>query len=265
MNIIFDREKLKASRNKNVHTIKQCSYFQQAAEDIIARLNYIDQDFSNILDLGCRTGQLTTLLAQHYKNAIITATDSSPNMLEAMTHDNKLLVDEENLSFTPASFDLITFSLGLHWINDVQKFLLQIRWLLKDNGIFIGNFIGGNSLKMLKRKFVDAEIAAKSPSYSHISPFIHFDHVTPLLSYAGFQEIIVDYENIPLEYSSPLEFIRELKDIGESAAFNNKMPYTISKRIFAILQDDTCPFYEQINIINFIAAPNKNTIQLTHK
>lgn len=262
MKIIFDREKLKANRNNGINTIKKCLYFQQSAEDIITRLNCIDQDFANILDLGCRTGQLTNLLAQNYNNASIIAADSSYILLETVGHNRKLLVDEENLPFPAASFDLITFSLGLHWINDVQKFLLQIRFLLKDNGIFIGNFVGGNSLKMLKKKFVEAEIAAKLPSRSHVSPFIHFDHVTPLLSCAGFQELIVDYENVPLTYSSPLEFIKELKNIGESASFSNKVHYAIPKQIFAILQDESLPFDEQINIINFIAAPNKNTIKL---
>ncbi len=265
MNIIFNREKLTANRNKSVDSIKKCPYFQQAAEDIMMRLNYIDKDFVNVLDLGCRSGCLTKLLAQRYKHAIIIVADSSNKLLQSFGHAQKLLVDEENLKIASGSFDLITFSLGLQWINDVQKFLLQIRFLLKENGIFIGNFVGGNSLSRLKKIFIDAEIALMRPTSPHISPFIHFDHVTPLLSSAGFAEIIVDYENIELKYRSPLEFIRELKNIGESGALNNKNHYAISKQMLAMLRKGNIPFVEQINVISFIASPNKNSIKLTYK
>lgn len=263
MKTIFDLKKLTTNREKNLDSIKECVYFQQAAEDIIARLNYIDKDFTNILDLGARTGQLTKLLVQRYKYAIIIAADSSNKLLQSFTHDNKLLANEENLNLAPSHFDLITHSLGLQWINDVQKFLLQIRYLLKDNGIFIGNFVGGNSLKMLKKFFIDAEIAANRPACPHISPFIHFDHVTPLLSQAGFNEIIVDYETIELKYPRPLDFIRMLKNIGESGALMNQNHYAISKKMLSKLGSDTIPFYEQINIISFIASPTKNSIKLT--
>lgn len=263
MNIIFDREKLKSNRDKSVDSINKCSYFQQAAEDIIARLNYIDKDFGDILDLGCRSGKLTKLLVQRYKHAIIIAADSSPNLLQSFTHDHKLLIDEEELNLNPGSFDLITYSLGLQWINDVQQFLLKIRFLLKDNGIFIGNFIGGNSLTALKKFFIDIEIAEMRPICSHITPFIQFDHVTPLLSGAGFQEIIVDYENIQLQYPNPLNLIRELKNIGESGALKNTQKhYSISKQMFSALRSSATPFYEQMTIISFIASPNKKSIKL---
>ncbi|GFY55689.1 dihydrolipoyl dehydrogenase, mitochondrial [Trichonephila inaurata madagascariensis] len=76
----------------------------------------------------------------------------------------------------------------LHWINDVQSFLTNIRAFLKPDGIFIGNFVGGNSLKNLRKSLIDAETASGFKHSSHISPFIHFDHVPMLLSQAGFAE-----------------------------------------------------------------------------
>lgn len=246
-----------------VDNIAECSFFKYAAFDIIERLNIIDKEFPDILDLECRTGILTKLLVQNYNYAIIVAASASNVMLQSFDHTPKLLVDEENLPFKSASFDLITFSLGLHWINDVQNFLLQIKRILKPNGLFIGNFIGGNSLKELRMKFIEAEIALSRPHFQHVSPFIHFDHVTPLLGQAGFTEIIVDYENIQLSYKSPLDFIRELKNIGESGALLKNSHNIISKQMLSILSNDTNTFTEQINIISFIASPSKNSIKIT--
>lgn len=259
---IFDRDRLKYNGDKMINNIAGSLLFQRSAEDIIERLSLIDGKFSQILDLGCRTGQLTNLLAQTYNDATITATNSSATMLQFFKHDKKLLIDEEEILFESNAFDLITFSLGLHWINDVQNFLSRVRHILKPTAIFIGNFIGGNSLRALSKKFIEAEIMTNHPHYQRISPFINFDHLTPLLSQAGFMEIIVDHQLIQLDYNSPLEFIKELKNIGQSGALIKNHPYAISKQIFAILSDNTNIFTEQINIISFIAAPSKNNIKL---
>ncbi len=244
-----------------IHNIAKCWFFQHAAEDIIERLSIIDKKFPNILDLGGRTGQLTKLLVQNYNYAIIVVTNASNTMLQSFEHNPKLLLDEEILPLKTASFDLVTFSLGLHWINDVQNFLSQIKRILKPDGLFIANFIGGNSLKELRMKFIEAEIATNRPHFQHVSPFIHFDHVTPLLQQAGFTEIIVDYENIQLNYKSPLDFIRELKNIGESGALLQNPHNLISKQMLSILSNTTSTFTEQINIISFIASPTKNSIK----
>ncbi|XVN43619.1 MAG: methyltransferase domain-containing protein [Candidatus Rickettsia vulgarisii] len=222
----------------------------------------IDRNFVNILDIGCRTGQLTKLLAKKYKSAVVTAVNPLQSMLKSFEHEQKLSIDEEDLSFNEMQYDLISFSLGLHWINDIQKFLRQIKSMLKPDGVFIGNFVGGNSLKELRRKFIEAEISENYPHSSHIILMINFDHVTPLLSGAGFKEIIVDYDNIHLTYKSPFNFIKELKNIGESSILSRKSHYTISKRILSALKDDTSNFTEQISVISFVASPNKNSIKL---
>ena len=111
-------------------------------------------------------------------------------------------------------------------------------------------------------KFIEAEIAANKPHFQHIMPFIHFDHVTPLFQHAGFVEVIIDYENIELSYDSPIEFIRLLKNIGESGASASSLFYSLSKDVYNILQSESSGFNEQINIISFIASPNKNSIKL---
>ncbi|MCC8467636.1 MAG: palindromic element RPE1 domain-containing protein [Rickettsia endosymbiont of Eriopis connexa] len=174
----------------------------------------------------------------------------------------KMSIDDEDLEFLPNSFDLIIYSLGLHWINDVQSFLSNIRKFLKSDGIFIGNFVGGNSLKNLRKSLIDAEIASGFKHSPHISPFIHFDHVPMLLSQAGFSEVIVDYENIELKFDNPLDLMKEIKNIGESNSLNASHNYAISKKMFSLLQNYTNGFEDNITLISFIASPNKNSIRL---
>jgi len=183
-------------------------------------------------------------------------------LLDSFKHNNKLLIDDEDLEFPLSSFDLIIYSLGLHWINDVQRFLLNIRKYLKPDGIFIGNFVGGDSLKNLRKVLIELEITSNFKHSPHISPFIHFDHVPILFSQAGFSEVIVDYENISLKFDNPLALMREIKNIGESNSLNASHNYAISKKMFSLLQNYTNTFEDNINLISFIASPNKNSIRL---
>lgn len=222
----------------------------------------VDKDFSAILEISAKCGYLTKLLKTTYGNAEITATDMSPLLLDSFNHDCKLLIYDEDLEFPPSSFDLIAYSLGLHRINDVQRFLSNIRTFLKPDGIFIGNFVGGDSLRNLRKSLIDAEIASDFKHSPHISPFIHFDHVPMLLSQAGFAEVIVDYENISLKFDNPLALMREIKNIGESNSLNAGHNYAISKKMFSLLQNYTNGFEDNINLISFIASPNKNSIRL---
>ncbi|WP_269208633.1 MULTISPECIES: methyltransferase domain-containing protein [spotted fever group] len=235
---------------------------KHAANDIISRLGMIDKDFSDILEISAKCGYLTSLLKNAYRSADITVTDMSPLLLDSFEHNHKLLIDDEDLALPKDSFDLIIYSLGLHWINDVQRFLSNIRIFLKSDGIFIGNFVGGNSLKNLRKSLIDAEIASDFKHSPHIAPFIHFAHVPILFSQARFAEVIVDYENIELKFDNPLALMREIKNIGEANSLNASHNYAISKKMFSLLQNYKNGFEDNIHLISFIASPNKNSIRL---
>lgn len=266
--MIFDRKKLGAHRDRAAENLKYHDVLiKYAADDIVDRLNHLDKEFHDILDLGCRHGYLTKLLQKQHSSSKVIATDLSTKMLESFEHDGKFHLDEENISSNLefiglAKFDLITFSLGLNWINDIQFFFKMIYGILKPDGLFIGNFVGGNSLKNLRLKLIEAELNSEHPHSAHISPFIHFDHITPLLQQAGFLEIIVDYENIELDYESPIALMKQLRNMGESNALNKSANYSISKKMLQFLSTDTELFTDQINLISFISSPLKNTIKI---
>ena len=275
-------------RDKATTTVNNCSFLKYVSEDLIHRLSYLEQSFDTILDIGCRTGYLTSLLKQQYNQAQIVATDLSLTMLEYFDHPYKLQIDEENIDLLydlipkyndspqkPASdesnqniarfeqgFDLIIFSFGMHWINDVPNFLIKIKDLLKPEGIFIANLAGGNSLKNLRSQIVEVEAKLNQIHSPHISPFIHFDHITPLFQQAGFKEIIVDYENIDLEYQNPYALMKMIKNIGESNSMAKSANYSISQKMLASLKNAPSPFYDKISLISFLASKNKKSIKL---
>lgn len=270
--MIFDRTQVLINRDRAAACMIGLEFYTNACDDLLERLSLIDKNYAKVLDLGCRSGILTTQLKKLYVDTEIIATDISQLMLDCFEHNKKFAIDEENIAssllklaphFTSKYFNLISYSLGLHKINDVQNFLMSVNFLLKDDGIFIGNFIGGESLKNLRFTIFDAESSLRLPHHPHIPPFIHFDQVAMLLQNAGFAEIIVDYQNIDLEFASPLSLMHALKNVGESNTLFNRANYSLPKSVYSILQaDNSSKFTDRLQLISFVASKKKNTIKL---
>jgi ubiquinone/menaquinone biosynthesis C-methylase UbiE len=120
---------------------------------------------STILDVGCGTGSLSTLLAEAGHS--VTGTDFSPAMIEVATSktaangaDVKFLVqDATSPQFPPASLDAIVSRQVLWALPDRSAALLNWATLLKPGGRLIlveGRFASGNGMS-------GEEIAAALP------------------------------------------------------------------------------------------------------
>lgn len=137
MNNILIHNKLNFSGATNTYdrwafhqkvTVERLSFFLPNAQKIL-----------NILDVGCGTGLLTSALRNKYRDAHILDMDSSPYMIEYCK--NKFIRDDK-VSFVVAdlensykfqkygSFDLITSSFVMHWIDRIdyvfEQFIMQL-------------------------------------------------------------------------------------------------------------------------------------------
>ncbi|MGI4776414.1 MAG: methyltransferase domain-containing protein [Janthinobacterium lividum] len=271
MTLIFDRKKILQHRNQASSNYKHSKFFGNLAEGVMDRLEPLNKDYSAVLDINCRNGNFTQLFRDKHTNAKIIATDISSKMLDSFKHQYKWQIDEElitsrlieyNPDIGENYFDLINFSLGLHWINNVEEFLEQIYSLLKSDGIFIANFIGGDSLKKLRTELINIESILEVSHHSRISPFIYFQHVPALLQRAGFKDIIVDQDEIAFTYPSSYELMKEIKELGESSGLVRSSNYSLSKKMISSLSVCNKQFHDKINIISFIAGKDKNTIKM---
>lgn len=225
-----------------------------SATDIKSRLEAIGGDFPLILEIGRRHGLLTRELKN--PNNVVIATDIGLDFL-AQLKDNVHLVnlDEELLPLKESIFDLVVSNLNLHWINDIMSFLLQVKKTMKQDAVFIASFFGGTTLYNLRRNFLKAEVAAGCPSYPHISPFIRADQINAILQHIGFCDIVVDSNIVTVEYGNILTLMRDLKNMGENAAFFHSNNYALSRKVITRLQDIySSPFEEQFEIITATAV-----------
>jgi SAM-dependent methyltransferase len=253
---IFSRNKVKLHRNSAAFSDKDYDFlFDYSAESIFSKLEDLSYCPQNILELGARRGSLSTILLKYYISANIFVTDIAEQAIRINPANYKIVADEEYFCFKENSFDLILSSLNLHWINDLPKFLFKIKKSLSDRGTFIASFIGGESLKDFRINLVKAELETEAPHIPHLSPMIEHDTITAILQKIGFKNIVTEKETVVVEYQNIYALMNDLKNMGESASFQNSYNYALRRDTINCLNYlYSKPFEEFFDIITLTVS-----------
>lgn len=75
--------------------------------------------------------------------------------------------------------------MSLHWVNDLPGTLIQIKNVLKPDGLFLGVMLGGETLYELRTSLQLAETEREGGISPHVSPMTNVRDVGALLSRAG--------------------------------------------------------------------------------
>lgn len=191
--------------------------FREAAERLADRLEDMSRGFPRALDLGARDGIVARLLRGRGGIELLVATDPALAFVRRAPPP-RLVAEAEALPFAPASFDLVLSNLALHWTNDLPGALLQLRRMLKPDGLLLVSLLGGETLEELRRVLMEAEIAEEGGASPRISPFAELRDLGTLLQRAGFALPVVDGDTIEVTYPDALALMRDLRRMGEGNA-----------------------------------------------
>ena len=211
---------------------------QEAARRIAAILREeIQQPFSVALDLGCRTGQLSTLLKEIPGIDYVIGSD----MAERMQPD--MVMDEEMIALAPESVNLIVSVLNLHWVNDLPGCLVQLHRILKPKGLLIASMFGGDTLKELNHAMREAEMETKGGISPHISPFALVKDAGRLLQRAGYHLPVADSDTITVMYPDATTLMHDLRMIGENNALCQRNSSFILQKTLASINQHYARLY----------------------
>lgn len=217
---LFDRKRLAVRRDRAAARFEDHSFLKQrAAEDLADRLEAIPRPFARVLDLGCHTGEVARAIRArpHLSERIGEIVSCDLSLAMAQRADGACLVaDEEWLPFRPQSFDLVLSALSLHWVNDLPGALVQIRDVLKPDGLFLGAMLGGATLTELRASLLEAETNARGGAAMRVSPFADLQDLSALLQRAGFALPVADSEMVTVRYGDPLRLLTDVRGMGES-------------------------------------------------
>lgn len=252
MQIFFDRNRLKAHRNRAAYGILNYDFLiKHSTEDIITRIESLDFLPKKVLEIGSRHGILSEYLSK-YDHLIVS--DIAENMLALNPAKNKIILDDEEVAeHFDQKFDMVVSVLNIHWINNVQKFLSDIFGILSDNGVFIASFFGMGSLNNLKQLLFDIEAELCCGHSVHISPFMRMEDTYKLLQLAGFSFVVVDSETVEIEYGNALALMRDLRWMGEGNNSIHASPL-LPKAVVQRLHQLSTLITEKFEIITFTVS-----------
>jgi len=219
---VFDRRAVRLHRDRAAADFENFDFLlQEVAERLLDRLDDLTYQFPLALDLGCHTGELGKAIKGRGGVETLIQCDLSERMT-AQTPGLKVVADEEFLPFGGNKFDLVMSCLSLHWVNDLPGAFLQIRQALKEDGLFLGAMLGGDSLFELRNSLARAEMDQEGGVSPRFSPLARVQDVGNLLQRAGFALPVVDTDVITVSYGDPFKLLKDLRGMGESNAVHQR-------------------------------------------
>ena len=169
---------------------KFSSLQDKISKNLFEKLECLNINPSNILDLGCGTGKNGAHLLNKFKKTTLVNFDLSENMLElarkkattssinCLDKSTKFHVcgDMENLPFIDCLFDLVWSSSAIQWTDNLPIVLKHIKRILKPNGFFIFSTFGPQTLKELRMINKALSSDPKTNNFlniDHIENFVH--------------------------------------------------------------------------------------------
>ena len=144
--------------------------------------------------------------------------------------------EEDVFPFTVSNFDLACSNLSLHFVNHVPLAFSNYKKILRKDGLFIATMVGGYSLFELREAFAYADEKLYGGLFSRIMPMIKAESLVNLANRSGFRGVVIHTETVKLQYSSLIDMLRDLRQIG----FSNFLasPVTaISKNFLKIVSE----------------------------
>jgi SAM-dependent methyltransferase len=211
--VIFDRQALAIRRRRALASPVAGADFlhRAAADDLLDRLGSVHRTFELAAEIGSPTAYLADALS-----ALGTPVFRLDRVTEALAHNRHACVvaDPEVLPLAPASIDLALSALELQWVNDLPGVLAQVRRALRPDGLFLANFLGGDTLAELRDSLTAAELEITGGASPRVAPFVELRSAGALLQRAGFALPVIDLDRRVVRYDSALHLIRDLRAMG---------------------------------------------------
>ncbi len=169
-----------------------------------------------VLDLGTGTGAGLAELKRRYPRASIFALDLAVAMLQQARNKQRwpwrrpayVCADAEALPLAADSVDLILSNLTIQWCNDLGRLFAECARVLRPGGLILFSTFGPDTLAELRASWEAVD------EYSHVNRFADMHELGDALVGSGFGDVVMDREQITVQYSDLRFLLRELKAIG---------------------------------------------------
>jgi SAM-dependent methyltransferase len=228
--VLFDRKLLRARRRRAIALGEETFLVDQVAQEFAERLTAVKRQFALALDLGTLGGTLAKELAKTGQIGRVIVSEPIAHRSEKFS---TIAGDEELLPFADEKFDLVVSALSLQWVNDLPGTLVQIRRILKPDGLLLAALIGGESLNELRASFAAAEAELTGGASPRVSPFVEVRSLGALLQRAGYALPVVDSDRHIVRYRDPFKLFSDLRRMSATNALTERSRKPLTRKILA--------------------------------
>lgn len=143
------------------------------------------------------------------------------------------VADDEMLSLTTQTHDLLIHAMALHWANDPVGQLVQCRRALQPDGWFMGLMFGGQTLHELRACLGQAESEVTGGMSPRVLPMGEIRDLGALLQRAGFGLPVADSFTTTVRYRDAFHLMRDLRAMGEGNALAARLRRPTRRAMFA--------------------------------
>jgi SAM-dependent methyltransferase len=222
---IFDSRVYRLRRARAVRENGDLFLAQESAGRIAERLGVVNRSFRRALDLHSREAVFPTLqpcAGDWVRTGFV------------WDHPSVIAADDA-LPFAEESFDLVTSVLSLHAVNDLPGTLVQIRRVLKRDGLFVAALFAGETLRELRFAVAAAEAELYGGASPRVAPFADVRDLGGLLQRAGFALPVADVERLTVHYRELSRLFADLRGLGETNTLIGRSKQFISRRLLRAL------------------------------
>jgi NADH dehydrogenase [ubiquinone] 1 alpha subcomplex assembly factor 5 len=220
MKPVFDQALLKQRVQRAHKTRAQADFlFTHTAHGIRDRFYDMKRDFPSVAEISWTESVLSDTLKQD--KAISDVMCITPSD----TQDDILPLDVN-------AYDAVVSHRVLHFAQNPQLMLQQYLFALKPDGVFIGCFVGGESLYELRQVLADAEQEIYGGVSPRIAPMMALQDAAALMQQTGFALPVADYERMTITYADLSSLLRDLRGIGQTNVMYNRRTQPLSRRFW---------------------------------
>ncbi|WP_253200901.1 class I SAM-dependent methyltransferase [Sphingomonas quercus] len=238
---IFDRALRRLRRDRAARMPAEDFVRAHIAAELIERLELVKRAFTRALDLGSSDDSIAAPLAA--RGIEVTRADAGP--VNAARGGGQPW-DEDCMPLAEASFDLVVWAGGMDQVNDLPGALIQIRRVLRPDGLFIAGLVGAGSLPRLRAAMHAADMAGPGGAASpRLHPQIDVRAMGDLLQRAGFALPVADGESLDVRYRSLAGLVADIRAAGAANALIQRSRRALTRlqagAAFAAFQDEAEP------------------------
>jgi malonyl-CoA O-methyltransferase len=251
MTELFDHRQVRRAFSRAAHHYDDGAALQrEVSSRLLESLDYFDERAQReagnaaprtpqvVLDVGCGPGHAAVDIQKRWPRAQVVALDLALPMLRETRRNAggwrpfkarpaAVCGDARALPLGDATVDVLFSNLCLQWVPDLPAVFAGFRRVLKPGGLMLLSTFGPDTLWEMREAFAQADSAP------HVSPFASIAQFGDALIAAGFQDPVLDRDELVMQHDDLGGLMRELRTLGATNALSTRRRSLTGRARFA--------------------------------